>query len=277
MKPLIINLAPTGMVPTRKDTPYVPLTPEEIIEDVCRCIPLGVSMVHLHARDEDGIPTHRKEVSARIIEGIRTVNSEVIIVVTTSGRNIPEFEKRSEVLELDGDCRPDMASLTLSSLNFPKQASVNSPVIIESLVEKMLEKGILPEFEVFDLGMVNYANYLIQKKNIPAPYYFNILLGNVASAQAKLFHLATIMSEFPPDSICSVAGIGNSQLVANCLGLVAADGVRTGLEDNLWMDDDRAVFSTNYGLVERVCRIARELNRPIATPRQVRDMLKCYR
>jgi len=274
LKPLVINLAPTGMVPTREDTPYVPITPEEIANDVCRCIPLGVSMVHLHARDENGYPTYRKEVYARIIEGIRNVDSEIIIVVSTSGRNIPEYEKRSDVLGLEGDYRPDMASLTLSSLNFAKTASTNSPAMIESLAERMLERGILPEFEVFDLGMVNYAHYLINKKNIRPPYYFNILLGNVATAQAKLLHLGLIMSELPTGSICSVGGIGNSQVIANSLGISVADGVRTGLEDNIWMNDDRAVLSTNYDLVERVTRLAKELNRPIATPEQVRSMLK---
>lgn len=274
MKPLIINLAPTGMVPTRDDTPHVPLTPEEIANDVCGCIPLGISMVHLHARDANGYPTYRKEVYARIIYGIRNVNSEIIIVVSTSGRNIPEYEKRSEVLSLEGDYQPDMASLTLSSLNFAKTASTNSPAMIESLVERMLERGILPEFEVFDLGMMNYAHYLINKKNIRPPHYFNILLGNVATAQAKLLHLGLIMSELPTGSICSVGGIGNSQLIANSLGLSVADGVRVGLEDNIWLNDDRAVLTTNYSLVERVTRLAKEFNRPIATPEQVRNMLQ---
>ena len=275
MNPLIINLAPTGMVPTKEATPHVPITPEEIVQDVARCNLLGISMVHLHARDEQGYPTYRKEVYARIIEGIRIVNPELIVVVSTSGRNIPEFEKRSDVLDLDGDCHPDMASLTLSSLNFPKQASVNSPAIIESLVEKMLERGIRPEFEIFDLGMANYAQYLIEKKTIKPPYYFNILLGNVATAQAKFLHLGTIMSELPAGSICSIGGIGNSQLTANSLGIIAANGVRTGLEDNIWLDNGRTVLSTNYGLVERVRRIAKEFGRPVATPAQVRNMLLC--
>jgi len=275
LKPLVINLAPTGMVPTRTDTPHVPITPEEIANDVARCIPLGVSMVHLHARDENGVPTYRKEVYARIIEGIRTRYPEVVIVVSTSGRNIPEFEKRSEVLSLTGAYQPDMASLTLSSLNFAKTASVNSPAIIESLIDRMLEQGIRPEFEVFDLGMMNFANYLINKKNIQPPYYFNILLGNIATAQAKLLHLGIIMSELPVDSICAIGGIGNTQLIANSLGIAVADGVRTGLEDNIWMDQDRSVFSTNYALVERIARMAQEMNRPLATPAQVRQMLQC--
>lgn len=154
----ILNFTPTGMIPTRDMTPCVPITPEEIAEQVLEVAGLGVSMVHLHARDPDsGEPTYKKEVYDEIISRIRHENKELILCVSTSGRNHGQFEQRSECLELHGEAKPDFASLTLSSLNFNKQASINSPETIQLLAKKMREKGIKPELEAFDLGMINYA------------------------------------------------------------------------------------------------------------------------
>jgi uncharacterized protein (DUF849 family) len=274
MKKLIINLAPTGMIPTKKMTPHVPESPAEIITDVLKCAPLGVSMAHLHARDAEGVPTYKKEIYQEIIAGIKEKNKEIIIVVSTSGRTYSEFSQRSEVLDLEGAVKPDMASLTLSSLNFNKIASINSPDMIVKLAEKMREKGIKPELEIFDLGMVNFAHYLIKKELLQPPYYFNILLGNIAAAQAKLLHLGLIISELPENSIWSVAGIGDSQCRMNAIGIIDGGGVRVGLEDNIWFDEERTVLATNYALVERLVKIATVMGRPIAIPVEVRELLK---
>jgi 3-keto-5-aminohexanoate cleavage enzyme len=274
MKKLIINLAPTGMIPTKKMTQHVPESPAEIIADVLKCASLGVSMAHLHARDAEGVPTYKKEIYNKTITGIKEKNKEIIIVVSTSGRTYSEFSQRSEVLDLGGTVKPDMASLTLSSLNFNKIASVNSPDMIVKLAEKMREKEIKPELEIFDLGMVNFAHYLIKKELLQPPYYFNILLGNIAAAQAKLLHLGLIISELPENSIWSVAGIGDSQCRMNAIGIIDGSGVRVGLEDNIWFDDERTVLATNYALVERLVKIATVMERPIATPVEVRELLK---
>jgi len=150
---------------------------------------IGVTMVHIHARDEQsGLPTWKPEVYANIIEGIRRFVPELIICVSTSGRNFKTFEERSACLQLDGALKPDMASLTLSSLNFNKVESVNSPEMILKLVEEMNLHGIKPELEAFDIGMINYAHYLIKKGMLTPPYYFNLLMGNIACAQADLLH-----------------------------------------------------------------------------------------
>ena len=273
MKKLIVNLAPTGMIPTRKMTPHVPLTPEEIIADVQKCGKIGVSMVHLHARDNNGVPTYKKEVFAKIIAGIKDNDENMVIIVSTSGRTYQEFDQRSEVLDLEGDVKPDMASLTLGSVNFNKIASVNPPDIIIKLAEKMREKEIKPELEVFDLGMMNYAHYLIRKELIAPPYYFNIILGNIAAAQAKLLHLGLIVSELPENSYWSVGGVGDRQSAMNAIGVVEGDGVRTGIEDNIWYDEGRTTLATNYALVERVKAFAAALCRHIASPSDVRKML----
>jgi len=271
---LIINFAPTGMIPTKKMTPYVPISPREIIDDVLRCAELGCNVVHIHARDEKGKPTHLKDVYKRIILGIREKRSDIIIGVSCSGRTYPKFEKRAEVLDLDSDAKPDMASLTLSSLNFNKIASINSPDTIKGLAAKMLERGIKPELEVFDLGMVNYAKYLIRKKLVKSPFYFNIILGNIACAQADPLHVGLLMQDLPDNSVVTLGGVGNPQHDINVMGVIFADGVRVGLEDNIFFDKKRERLTTNAELVERIIKHAHVLGRAIATPGAIRKRLE---
>jgi len=164
MTDLLVNFVPTGMVPTKQQTPHVPLDPPEIVDEVLQAYEAGIAIVHLHARDADGAPTYRKEVYARIIEGIRRHASDLIVCVSLSGRDFSLIDERADPLDLEGDLKPDMGSLTLSSLNFSGQASMNSPQVIQELAGRMSRRGILPELEVFDLGMVNYANYLLRKQ-----------------------------------------------------------------------------------------------------------------
>jgi len=270
----IINFTPTGMIPTRDMTPYVPTTPAEIVTEVLLAARnWNVSMVHLHARDAQGAPTYRKEVYAEIIAGIRAENDELIICVSTSGRNWPEIEKRSECLELDGDLKPDMASLTLSSLNFNNQASVNEPTTIKALAEKMLQRGIKPELEAFDAGMINYAKYLARKGFITPPFYFNLILGNIACAQADAMSLGMMIDRLPDGSIWSAGGVGDAQLKVNTLGLVSGGGVRVGLEDNIWQTPARKVLATNRMLLSRINELAELLQISPATPTEVRNAL----
>ncbi|RJP65260.1 MAG: 3-keto-5-aminohexanoate cleavage protein [Candidatus Abyssobacteria bacterium SURF_17] len=273
-KKFILNVAPTGIIPTKKTTPHVPITPGEIVREILDLASRGVTMVHLHARDpETDKPAYQKEIYAEIIHGIRSREKDLILCVSTSGRIFPEFEKRSDVLELRGEVKPDFASLTLSSLNFREEASMNSPRMVESLASKMMERNIRPEIEVFDLGMINYAKYLMKKGLITAPCYLNLILGNVASAQADLLSMGLMVRELPEGSIWSAGGIGDSQLTVNVMALVAGGGVRVGLEDNLWMDRDRSSLATNRELVERLISIANELGLSPYTPREARAVL----
>lgn len=273
MVPLIVNLAPTGLVPTRQQSPFVPLTPVEIAADVARCVALGASIIHIHAREEDGSASDDPAIFADIIRRIRAQSPDVVITTTTSGRRVPDVERRAATLYLEGDVKPDMASLTLGSMNFATEASVNSPATIMRLAEIMKERGIRPELEVFDLGMVNFAKILADKGLIEPPFYFNILLGNPATAQATLLHLGTLINDLPAQSLWSLAGIGRFQTRANALGVVLGDGVRVGLEDNLWLDDGRSQLASNAQLVQRVVAQAAALGRPVASAQEVRRML----
>jgi uncharacterized protein (DUF849 family) len=270
----ILNFVPTGLIPTKKMTPKVPLKPIEIVEQVLEVAELGVNMVHLHAREiENYTPTYNKEIYAEIIHGIRHENKDLVLGVSTSGRIFNDFSKRSEVLELKRDLKPDFGSLTLSSLNFNKQASINTPQMIKALAHKMIENNIKPELEVFDLGMINYAKYLIRKKLIMPPYYFNLILGNIACAQADMLSLGLMVKELPENSIWSVGGVGNYQLKMNAMSLVAGGGVRVGLEDNIWYDEERKYLASNRELVERILFIAKALGRKPFTHKEAREVL----
>ena len=273
-KNFILNFTPTSMIPTREMTPHVPVTPEEIIQQILEVSNLGVNMVHLHARNlHNTKPAYEKEIYAEIISGIRKKNEKIIITLSTSGRDFAEFDKRSDCLDLDGDLKPDFASLTLSSLNFNKQASINSPQMIQDLARKMMDKGVKPELEVFDLGMINYAKYLIKQNLIKPPYYFTLILGNIACAQADLLSLGLMIRELPEGSIWSAGGIGNFQLKMNAMAIMAGGGVRIGLEDNICYYKERTRLATNYELVERIVDITNVMEIQPYTPKEARDVL----
>lgn len=256
---LIINFTPTGMVPTKDMTPHVPIEPEEIIHQVHEAYEIGITLVHVHARDSDGSPTYKRSVYQKILEGIRKHCPDLVICASLSGRLFKSFKERSEVLEL----QPDMGSLTLSSLNFSRQASMNSPEMIVMLAERMNELGVSPELECFDAGMVNYSKYLVEKQILKPPFYFNILLGNIAGAQADLVHAGTMVRDLPDQSYWSFAGIGLEQLKANVMAIVNGGGVRIGLEDNIWYDSQRTELATNAGLVSRIHELAAICERKI--------------
>lgn len=270
---LIINLAPTGMVPTRADTPHVPLTPDEVAADVRRCRDAGASIVHLHPRDEAGEPTQSPERAAAFIAAVRAAAPDIVVGITTSGRRQPELDARAAVLDLDGPVRPEMASLTLGSLNFPKQASVNAPATIQGLAERMRERGIVPEWEVFDFGMLDYAVYLRGRGLLGDPVYVNLLLGSLGTLAATPLNLALLVERLPAGATWSATGIGRFQLAINRLAIAMGGHVRVGLEDNLWFDDARTDLATNPRLVERLVRVARAMGREPATPDQVRERL----
>lgn len=269
---LIINAAITGMVPMKSDTPHVPITVDEIVADIKRVRDAGASIVHLHARQEDGSADYRAEVYSQILAGARAVAPDVILCVSTSGRVFKTFEQRSEVL----DCRnpqPEMASLTLGSMNFPKVASVNDPDMIRSLAQRMTERGIVPEMECFDLGMVEYANYLVERRVLVAPFYCNLLLGSLGTLSATPANLARMVGALPNGTTWAAAGIGRFQFPMNALAIAMGGHVRVGLEDNIWYDDERTRLATNAELITRLVRIAQACGREIATPDEARTMI----
>lgn len=274
-RPLIINLAPTGAVADADKNPNVPITTASIVADVGACAAEGVSIAHVHVRSDTGAPSCDPALFARVFEGVRTSNTcaDTVLCASTSGRHGQTIAQRTAVLHLPADVRPDMASLTLGSLNFMTGPSVNAPDTIRALLDHMNEAEVKPELEVFDAGMIEFAKVLIREDRIRPPYYFNLLLGNIGGLQASPQHLGFALSILPPDSLVSIAGIGRFQTLANGLGAVACDGVRVGLEDNLWMDQRTREPASNAMLTRRVVDVCKALGRPIATAAQTREML----
>ena len=235
------------MVPVKEMTPHVPISVQEIIEQTHEAYEVGITIAHLHARDAFGVADWRPETYQAIFEGVRKHCPDLVICGSTSGRNFPEFEKRSAVIEL----KPDMCSLTLSSLNFLKQASVNAPNTIVQLAEKMAAFGVVPELECFDLGMINYGHYLINKGIITGPFYWNLLFGNIAGFQANYNQMGAAVKEIPEDHYVALAGIGADQLPVNAAAIAMGYGVRVGIEDNIWWDAGRTRHCTNIELIKR--------------------------
>jgi uncharacterized protein (DUF849 family) len=257
----IINFTPTGTQPTKQNS-NAPFSPTKIVEEVHFAFELGITLVHLHARDESLLNTWRVDVYKDIIDGVRKHCPGLPICVSLTGRHFPEFEKRSAVIEL----MPDMASLTMSSLNFPNSASINEPDVIIKLIEKMDEYGVVPEIECFDSGMLNYTNYLIKKNILKGPHYINVILGNLYNGQSDLSTVASILVNKPKDSIMCFGGIGKDQIKANMLGLLYADGIRIGLEDNLYYKDK--TLATNAKLLQRIKRIMYDLDLEVMSSKE---------
>jgi 3-oxoadipate:acetyl-CoA acetyltransferase len=273
-RPAPIVLAPTGMVPTKAMTPHVPITPDEIARDVEAAVALGITSVHLHARDGDGAPTWDREVYARIVGAVRDRAPEVLINVSTSGRTWSELEKRADCLALDGDLKPDLASLTLSSLNFLGSASVNAPETVRGLATIMRDRGIVPELEIFDLGMVNMAHVLRKEGLVPAGAVANLFFGNIAGMQANAAEVGLAVERLPEDILWAGAGLGDFQLTAQALAVAVGGGVRVGLEDGIWFDRGRTTLATNESLVERVHRLLELHGRRMMTPAELRAHLR---
>jgi len=271
--PLIVNVALTGVIPTRETTPYVPLSPEEIVADAVRCHDVGAAVVHVHARDPDGQPTYKGDIFAEIISGIRKERPQLIVCATTSGRRCGDLDQRSTVLDLDGEAKPDLASLTTGSINFNDSPSVNSPDVIWALAERMLARGIKPELEILELGMINTAKLLIKDGLAQRPYYFNILLGSMHAMAATALNLSAAVAGLPRGSVWSGTGLGRFQVPVNILSIAMGGHVRTGVEDNLYYDFERTRLTSNEQAVRRLVRIAAEAGRPVANADEARSLL----
>lgn len=255
----IINFCPTG-TQTTPDNSFAPFDPIEIIEQVHEAYEMGITLVHIHARDSKYRNSYKAEHYRPTIDGIRKHCPYLPICVSLTGRLFPEFDKRSEVLEL----KPDMGSLTMSSINFNSGESVNSPEMILKLIYKMNILGVVPEIECFDSGMINYANYLIEKGILKPPHYFNIIFGNMFNAQSDLASISSAIGSVKNNSTVCFGGIGSDQLKCNILGLLYADGIRIGLEDNLYFKDKEK--ATNRSLLKRIHTIMNELDMKVMTP-----------
>ncbi len=271
---LILNCCPTGNVPNKQTIPHVPISADEIIRESLELAQKGVSVLHLHARDASGQPTWSKDVYERIFCSIREKNPEVILCASTSGRFWSDFDKRSAVLELSGNAKPDMASLALGSMNFKKHTSINHPQIIRDLAKKMKDNGIKPELEVFDFGMMEMIKVLGKEGLLEGRSYINIILGNIGTAPADLGVLSMLVDQAEADSVIAVSGLGRSALPVHVTALAAGLHVRFGLEDSIYLDFDNKLLATNFAILDRLLGLNQMLNRSLMTPKETRHLLE---
>lgn len=270
-RPMIVNVALTGAVPGKAENVNLPMSPEEIVADVLACADLGATTFHLHMRDEHGVPVHDRSRYERTLGGIRDARPELVLGVTTSSRVDPDLSVRSIGLEVDPALRPDFASLSLGSFNFPRTVSVNPPEQIRALLGRMGELGIRPELEVFELGMVNTLWSLLDAGLIPDPPVVNLLLGSLGSAPAFVGDLATMVARLPAGCEWAAAGIGRYQRPMTIAAAIMDGNVRTGLEDD--PRGDGTPGWSNASAVRLAAAAAALAGRTIATPAEARQRL----
>lgn len=270
---LLINAALTGGVITRERAPNLPVTTEQIVADAVRVHAAGAAVVHLHVRDHDGRPEWRKEVYAEVIAGIRESCPALIICASTTGRAGISLDQRTDVLSLDGNLKPDMASLALGSFNFRTGPSITSVDDVERLAATIRDAGVVPELEVFDLGMAAMAHRLQGLGLIPERPYANLVLGVLNTAPANMRSMLALSDALPAGAVWAAGAIGSYQPVVHALALAAGAHVRTGLEDNPDRHDGSGIPASNQWLVERVVANGELLGREPIGPAEARELL----
>ena len=267
MDKLIITVAPVGAETTKEQNPGLPVTPQEIAEDVYRCWNAGASIAHIHARKPDGTPTQDKEVYREIIEAIRK-KCNIIVQVSTGGAIGMTREERIAPVSL----KPEMATLSTGTCNFGRDVFMNTQDDMEFFAEEMKKYGVLPEMEIFDMGMMTNAQYLIKKSIVPSKVNFDFVLGVPGALNGAPRNLVTLAGDVSPGCTWTVAGIGKYELPLAVMSIAMGGNVRVGFEDNIFVSKG-VLAESNAQLVERVARIAREAQRDIATPDDARKIL----
>ena len=265
---LIINAAVTGTVLYASDTPFLPTTIDEIVACAVQVRDAGASVIHLHARNPDQSPCYDPAVYTELVGRVREA-TDLVINVSLSGRYVADVGTRAAPLA----AKPELASLTVGSVNFISGPSVNAPDTIRELAQRIHAVGAVPELEIFDAGFANFATYLARKGVLRPPHYANIILGSLGAAPLDLVGLGHVIGLLPAGTTWSVGGLGQFQLDANVMSIAAGGHVRVGLEDNIHYDRARRDLADNPRLVARIARIGREMGREPATPAEARALI----
>lgn len=270
-KKVMIEVAVTGGGHETKGT-NVPGQPDEIVEDIVACEKAGASMVHLHARDADGKPTRDIDRFQKIISGIEEHCDEILTNVTTGGAHMFSREERIQVpLELDP--KPDLAIVDMGPLNAGANETNPHPRDeTEEFTKRLTDAGIKPQLGVFHHGLFTEVENLIEKDILDNPVYCNLILGVQTSTPPSPRNLLNLVENLPKNTEWTCMAIGEHQLPLTTFAMIQGGHVRVGLEDNLYYRDEEPAIS-NAQLVERSVRIANELNRPVATPDDVKSIL----
>lgn len=271
MEKLIITVGITGSRITRKQTPYIPITPEEIARSGIEAWKAGASILHIHVRDpETGLGTQRLELFKEVVDRIRS-ETDAILCLTTSGipgRNLPISERLIPL-----SLQPELVSFDAGSINMGEHVFLNPQEFLETLAKATLERGIKPELEIFEVGMVYTCLKYLEKGLLKPPLHFQFVLGTPNGMPATVKSLLHLTEIIPQDSTWSVIGVGAGQLPMAMVAMTMGGHVRVGLEDNIYYSKG-ILAKSNAELVERVVRISREFGREIATPNEARRILR---
>jgi uncharacterized protein (DUF849 family) len=269
--PCIITVAITGSLPTKANNPAVPITVAEQIESTHEAYEAGATLVHCHVRNEDQTPTSDPEKFARLLEGLRKHCPGIIVQFSTGGRSGAGRERGAMI-----PLKPDMASLSTGSCNFPTRVYENSPELIDWLASEMLAHGVKPEVEAFDLSMIFKAVEMKRQGQIKGPLHVQFVMGvkNAMPVDRQVFefYVATL-ERLAPEATWTGAGIGRDQITLNRWSLELGGHCRTGLEDNVRLDASRLAPS-NAALVRRVMELCPEYRRRPATVAEARQILR---
>lgn len=267
----IITVAVTGAFPTKKDNPAVPMTPQEIADDVYACWKAGAAVAHLHMRNEDGKGTmdvKKFEETQRLIREKK--DCDIILNFTTSG----DLEATDETRQIHlSTLKPEMASYDCGTMNWAHSTLfVNHPMFLEELGKTMRENDVKPEIEIFDAGMIYNAMYYLKKGVLVGPQHFQFVLGAPGGSTATVENLVYLKGLLPEGSTWSALGIGKGHLPIMFTAIAMGGHVRVGLEDNVFYAKDRLAES-NAELVARAARVIKEFNKEPATPAEAREIL----
>jgi 3-keto-5-aminohexanoate cleavage enzyme len=268
MQPMIINAAISGSL--NKDAmPNLPKDPEDIGRMAIEVWQAGASIVHIHAKDDDGVHSGDVQYFKRAVDYIKEHDSDILINLTTSftGSNVDDWETRFSPLTLS----PDIASYDAGTMNFNEHVFYNKPEFLRELAKRMQANNVKPEIEIFDTGQIGNAVRYAEEGLIDDPLYMQFVLGVNGGAPATAKHLVHLVESLPKGAVWSVAGIGRHQLPMDTLAILMGGHARTGLEDNWYYE--KGVMATNQQLVERLAGLATTLGREIATPTQAREIL----
>ena len=266
---VILTVATTGAWPQKKDTPYIPLQPEEIAEEIYACYKAGASIAHIHVRDDENKASMSFEKFEQTVKLVRQRCDIVINLTTSGGIGLMDDIRMKPFIEL----KPEIASFDCGSMNWMNSTVFeNSPKFLEKLGLTMQENNVKPEIEVFDAGMIYNALYYLKKGVLKAPLHFQFVLGVPGGMAATVENLMFLKSLIPADATWGALGIGKQHLPIMYAALALGGNLRVGMEDNIYYRAGELAKS-NVEFIERTKRIAAELDKQIATPAEARAIL----
>jgi uncharacterized protein (DUF849 family) len=269
-EPCIVCVAITGSLPTKSDNPAVPISVAEQIESAQEAFEAGASIVHCHVRDDEGRPTSDPGRFGQLMEGLRRHCPGLIVQFSTGGRS-GAGAARGGMLPL----KPDMASLSVGSNNFPTRVYENPPDLVDWLAGEMVRHDIKPEIECFDLSHIVQAAFMRTDGRLKGPLYVQFAMGvrNAMPADERIFDFyIETLNRYAPDAMWCAAGIGAAQILVNEWCIRKGGHTRTGLEDNVRLDR-RTLAPSNAALVRRVVELCERHERPVASWREARGKL----